>query len=196
MISLPGLPPSIPTTDQLATSVAAKILSDDMPPSEAVEATPGTAPKARRADSRNKRLTSQTQHVSTAGGTTRVMFTRKFTQAPGVLATLIEAADNGPAEFKVTKFVTAAGADWSANADQSVEANQIAGCDIYWYRIAARPNLGTYTPLTLATFLFGTLNGLLSPIFAALQGQPNWSPLAANVSFTCTAVASSQAPVT
>lgn len=183
-VALPGVPLTM-------AIIAADMLSDDPPPTEATLATPGTAPKARRRDSRSARITSMTQHVTTAGGITRCMFTRKFTRMPGVFGSLIEATNNGPSDCKVVKYVNAAGLDWNSGADQTVEANQVAGCDLYWYRIRALPTM-SFTPLTLVTFLFGTVNSIFTSLFSALSGYNPYEPVAADVMFTCIAVASSE----
>lgn len=180
---------------EIVAAVAQQILADDPPPSEATTPTAGTAPKARRHDARNMRLTSSTYHpASGANGTTRVVFTRPFAKRPNVDGTVIEKADNGPVTFKVVQYLKSDGSggyvEWT-DADQTVGI-AIVACDLFGYRVNPNTPTASFTLLTLTTFLFSGVNAALTQIVNAVSGKPTTTPLPQGTPFTCLAVASSE----
>lgn len=111
------------------------ILSDALPPAEAVAATAGATALASRDSHRHPRLTSATNETLGASGETTVTFTRTFAAMPVLACMLIEGANNQPVMFKVKSWVQ----DGSLN---------YTGCVIKGYRAQT-------VPQNLATLLLG-----------------------------------------
>lgn len=195
-VSLPG--GAGPSMAQIVNQVATEILADDPPPTEAVAAKAGVAPKARRRDAQSARLTSSTYDEFTTPGSARVMFTRNFMRRPGCVFTAVESADNGAPVIVVRQYLKNTAADgqpavYAAWGDADQDVNPIVGCDAYGYRINPRtPTVPAQPVLNLLSFVFGTVQGLLDNITNTISNKPTTTPIAAGTKFTTIAVASSQ----
>lgn len=113
----------------------AAILSDALPPSEAVTATAGATALASRDSHRHPRLTSATNETLGASGEVTVAFTRLFVTMPVLTCLLIESANNQPVIFKIKSWVQ----DGSLN---------YTGCVVKGYRSQT-------VPQNLVTLLLG-----------------------------------------
>ena len=176
--------------------LTAALLSDDPPPGEAVNATPGTANKARRRDARDKRLTSSGMQTVGANGLTRILFTRTFDKPCHVEGTVVESADNGVPSFVVRQYLKNTGTDVAPvyverKIDGSDDLSLIVGCDLYGYRVNPVTPTATFTILTLATFLFTGVNAALNQVVNSISGKPTNTPLAQGTVFTYFALAQS-----
>lgn len=167
--------------------VADALLSDDPPPSEAVTAAPGTMPKARRGDARPARLTSSTYNTMGSAGLATVVLTREFAKRPAVTVMLIEGANNGPSDFKVTRYLKNIGTDgspvWAEWTDADAGVTPIKALEIYGYRIRAMP------ALDLSGII---LIGPLLTALGAISGYAPYAAIAAGTKFTTIALASSE----
>lgn len=167
-----------------ASSLAALLLSDAAPMSEARNPTPGAAQKATREGHQHPRLSSVTNQPSGANGDTTVMFTRTFDKEPFVLGNIRESVPLGPVTFIVKRFLRPDGVTtWVAG-----QGFDIAGAVVYAYRERKLPANNTAT-LVVAGLVIAAQ---LSAQFGALNNYEPWVPLEAGVPTTITALASSQ----
>lgn len=188
---------TLPAPEVTVAGVTAALLSDDMPPSEAVAATPGAAPKARRADARPARLTSSTFNTVGANGLTTVVFTRPFDKRPGVDCLLVESAEAGPYCFTTRRYLknTAPAGQpvvWAEWTDADAGTAQIGAVELLGYRINGRTPTVNFTLFTVLTFVLTGVNSALQGIVDGLSNKSTYTYIAAGTKFTCIAVASSE----